>query len=247
MIRDYLTVTGAIDPVALERARMHQVSSGIVPRARGRPLTAVAYVALQELATRIAHRNTGRLLGRPGLDVMARVASDENLHYLFYRTWWPPPSSWTLDRPCGPSNGRSRDFEMPGTGIMGFDPHAVAIANAGIYDLRQHQDQVLEPVLRQWKVWDIEGLGPEGEKARQEIGDFLETLEVAAAASRSARRLGQHARQPAPDPAGAGHDHGARFRALRTRFTGDSRFHSSARATSPAGSAGAVGTCGSQP
>ena len=41
---------------------------------------------MQELATRIAHRNTGKLLeDRLGYEVMARVASDENLHFLFYR------------------------------------------------------------------------------------------------------------------------------------------------------------------
>ena len=31
VMRDYLTVTGLVDPVALERARMHQVSHGVVP------------------------------------------------------------------------------------------------------------------------------------------------------------------------------------------------------------------------
>ena len=50
------------------------------------PLAGVVYVTLQELATRIAHRNTGKVIGdKCGYDVMARVAADENLHYLFYR------------------------------------------------------------------------------------------------------------------------------------------------------------------
>src|SRR5579885_2728387 len=74
VIRDYLTVTRSLDPVALERARMQQVSGGIAPDP---PSSAdgFVYVALQELATRIAHRNTGKLLeDRAGYDVMARVA-----------------------------------------------------------------------------------------------------------------------------------------------------------------------------
>src|SRR3954454_13607389 len=85
VIRDYLTVTRSVDPVELERARMHQVCAGITPS----PPTQVdclVYVALQELATRIAHRNSGKLLERrAGYEVMARVAADENLHHLFYR------------------------------------------------------------------------------------------------------------------------------------------------------------------
>ncbi len=85
VIRDYLTVTRAIDPVALERARMQQVRSGQVPA----PLDiyeALAYLSMQELATRIAHRNTGKMMNdEVGEAIMSRVGNDENLHYLFYR------------------------------------------------------------------------------------------------------------------------------------------------------------------
>ena len=85
VIRDYLIVSGHMDPVALERARMAQVTGGVTPQ----PTTiadAFAYLALQELATRIAHHNTGKALpDGEGYTVMKRVAADENLHYLFYR------------------------------------------------------------------------------------------------------------------------------------------------------------------
>ena len=85
VIRDYITVTHAVDLVALEHARMHQVCGGQVPQPES-AADALAYVALQELATRISHRNTGNLLeDEAGYKVMARVAADENLHYLFYR------------------------------------------------------------------------------------------------------------------------------------------------------------------
>src|SRR3977135_3792717 len=85
VIRDYITVTHAVDLAALEAGRMQQVCGGLVPApvAVADPLV---YVALQELATRIAHRNTGTMLDdEAGYKVMARVAADENLHYLFYR------------------------------------------------------------------------------------------------------------------------------------------------------------------
>jgi acyl-[acyl-carrier-protein] desaturase len=170
VIRDYLTVTRAIDPIALERARMHQVSGGVVPE----PPTAgdgFAYVALQELATRIAHRNTGKLLeDKAGYDVMARVAVDENFHFLFYRDMVKAaievdPSAMVLA-----IERQVRDFEMPGRGIIGFDSHATAIAKAGIYDLKLHHEQILVPVvLRQWGLEALEGLTPEAEEARQRI------------------------------------------------------------------------------
>jgi acyl-[acyl-carrier-protein] desaturase len=177
VIRDYLTVTRSVDPVALERARMHQVSTGITPDP-GTPADGLAYVALQELATRIAHRNTGKLLeDRLGYEVMARVASDENLHFLFYRDLVtaalevdPSTTVIALER-------QVRDFEMPGTGIVNFSHHASAIAKAGIYDLQLHHDQILVPVvLRHWAVEELEGLTPAAEEARSRLVGFIERV-----------------------------------------------------------------------
>lgn len=71
-------------------------------------------------------------------------------------------------------------FQMPGQGMEGFARKSVTIAMAGIYDLRQHCDEVLTPVLRAWKIFDIEGLNAEGEQAREELAAFLAKLDVAA-------------------------------------------------------------------
>src|SRR5258708_34230007 len=73
VIRDYLTVTRALDPVALERARMAQMCAAVVPEPETVP-DGLAYVALQELATRVSHLNTGKLLtARVGLDILTRA------------------------------------------------------------------------------------------------------------------------------------------------------------------------------
>ena len=72
------------------------------------------------------------------------------------------------------------NFAMPGTDIPGFQRKAVEIALAGIYDLRSHKDEVVGPVLRYWKVWDLEGLGAEAEAARDELDRFLADLEAQA-------------------------------------------------------------------
>jgi acyl-[acyl-carrier-protein] desaturase len=49
-------------------------------------LRGLAYVAFQELATRISHKNTGRYSQDPVADrIMSRIAADENLHMVFYR------------------------------------------------------------------------------------------------------------------------------------------------------------------
>ena len=53
---------------------------------------------------------------------------------------------------------------MPGVGIQGFTRKALQMAQAGIYDLRIHHDEILWPLLRHWNLFDLEGLPPQAEQ-----------------------------------------------------------------------------------
>lgn len=182
VIRDYLMVTRAIDPIALERGRMQQVSTGESPEFSDFR-AALVYTTLQELATRIAHRNTGNALDDPaGKAVMSRVAADENLHYLFYRDI----ASAALDLdPSGmvvAMDESVRSFTMPGTGIPDFAKHARLVAAAGIYDYTIFLEKVLKPViLSHWRLPEREGLNDEAEAARDRLLRYLGRLEKVAA------------------------------------------------------------------
>lgn len=195
-IRDYLTVTRAVDPVALERARMVHMSEGFTNSYEG-VLASVAYVSFQELATRISHRNTGKASEDPNCErLLARIAADENLHMLFYRNLLNAAFKLAPDQTMRAVTDVVTTFQMPGTGIEGFTRKAMTIANAGIYDLRLHLDDVLQPVLRQWDVFNMKDLGAEGEKAREELYDFLARMETTASRfveRREARRARQAA------------------------------------------------------
>jgi acyl-[acyl-carrier protein] desaturase len=192
-IRDYLTVSRAVDPVALERARMDHMQAGYVNSHDEEVLHSVAYVAFQELATRISHRNTGKATGDPIAEqLLARVAADENLHMVFYRNLLTAAFDLVPNLAMRAVADVVADFEMPGANIEGFGRKALSIALAGIYDLRQHRDEVLQPVLRQWDVWDRTGLDAEGEKAREQLAAQMDELESQASRfeeKREARRL----------------------------------------------------------
>src|SRR5215207_4189800 len=185
-IYGYLMVTRAVDPVELERGRMHQVSTGEVPEPRT-PVDVLAYVALQELATRIAHRNTGRLLGdSAGYDVMMRVAADENLHHIFYRDLTMAAIELDPSTAVPAIERQVVGFEMPGVGIPDFATHAAAISRAGIYDLTIHHDQILVPVvLRQWGLESLTGLDADAEQSRDRLMARL------AKSERVARRMAE--------------------------------------------------------
>jgi acyl-[acyl-carrier-protein] desaturase len=183
-IYGYLMATRAIDPHHLERCRMAQVSGGITPQPASLQ-EGFVYLALQELATRIAHRATGNMIGDPaGYDVMMRVAADENLHQLFYRDLAAAAIEVDPDGMMCAMEAQVTSFSMPGTGIPGFAEHAKRIAQAGIYDLAVHHEQILVPVvMRQWDVEHIEGLSEVGEQARERL------LKRMAKSGRVAKRL----------------------------------------------------------
>lgn len=197
VIRDWLTVTRAIDPLCLERARMHQMSGGVVPEPETVP-ECLVYVTLQELATRVSHFNTGKLLNDPdGTKIMDRVAADENLHYLFYRGMTDAALEFDPSAVVCAIESQVRTFEMPGTGILGFAAHASAIAAAGIYDFLIHHDKVLMPVvLRHWKIDQLEGLTPEAERARDKALHQIARIE------KVGRHLAERSAEKVKEPVG---------------------------------------------
>jgi acyl-[acyl-carrier-protein] desaturase len=74
-----------------------------------------------------------------------------------------------------------QNFEMPGTMIPGFGRRALAMARLGVYNLRIHAENVIDPLVRHWKVDEITGLSPEGAEAQEAIlaivPDLLERAE----------------------------------------------------------------------
>ncbi|MCX5150862.1 acyl-ACP desaturase [Streptomyces sp. NBC_00320] len=198
-LRGYLHAVRAVDPVELERGRIAHVSRGFTST---HPTLAhgLAYVTVQELATREAHRNTGHACADPhGTRLMSRIAADENLHMVFYRALCADladldPDGFVeafADVVCG--------FQMPGHGIPGFQGRAVRIATAGIYDIAIHRDHVVLPLLRTLRIMERTDLGSMGEQARERLGRYLEVLEDKGRRLAELRsRMGQRRPHPAP-------------------------------------------------
>jgi acyl-[acyl-carrier-protein] desaturase len=139
---------------------------------------ALVYTTLQELATRISHRNTGLLLDDPaGRAVMARVAADENLHHLFYRDLATAAIEVAPSEMVVAMERVVREFAMPGTGIPDFGSRARTMAKAGVYDFAIHHDQILVPIVMiRWALADIAGLNAEAERARDSLVTYIERL-----------------------------------------------------------------------
>jgi acyl-[acyl-carrier-protein] desaturase len=186
-MRDWVLATRALDPWRLEDDRMVQMTTGIVPQAPTLAET-LAYVAFQELATQVAHRNTSQVLDKAlrGKKIMSQIAGDEGLHHAFYRDL----AAAAIER--DPSfmvvaiYRQLRGFRMPGTGIPNFAAHEQAIARAGIFDASQYLNQVVLPTLAAWRLDELENLDDDAKRARERIGRTLGALKRIAASEPTA-------------------------------------------------------------
>jgi acyl-[acyl-carrier-protein] desaturase len=179
-MRDYLVLTRAVDPVALEQARMEHMTNGFATPGNVDAgfLPSVAYVTFQELATRVSHRNTGKACDDEIANrLLQRIAADENLHMIFYRNMCGAALDLTPDQALDAIDLIVENFQMPGAGMPNFRRNGVLMAKHGIYDLRQHLEEVVWPVLRKWKIFERDDFTSRGEQTRERLGLFLERLE----------------------------------------------------------------------
>ncbi|MCG7526236.1 acyl-ACP desaturase [Streptomyces sp. OfavH-34-F] len=185
----YIHATRAVDPVALERARMRYMSAPPRPDdLPSDPLHGLAYVMIQELATRVAHRNTGLHCGESVCArIFARVAQDENLHMVFYRDLYAALLDLIPDRAMAGLWRAVKEFRMPGQAIPGFTAMNARIALAGWYDLAVFHDDVLMPLVRALRIRERTGLGPQGEQHRAALLTHTERLCRAAVRFRERR------------------------------------------------------------
>ncbi|MEE2032125.1 acyl-ACP desaturase [Rhodococcus chondri] len=177
VMRDYLVVTRGVDPVELENARIEHMTNGFGSPNETGMLHSVAYVTFQELATRVSHRNTGLACNDSIADKMLqRIAADENLHMIFYRNICEAALDVAPVQTLDAITEVLENFQMPGAGMPNFRRNGVLMAKHGIYDLRQHLDDVVMPVLRKWRIFERD-FGSAGAQTLDRLGTFLEELE----------------------------------------------------------------------
>jgi acyl-[acyl-carrier-protein] desaturase len=178
VLRDYLTVTRNLDPVVLERGRMSQLQQGYDHDSPD-TLHGLAYVAFQELATRISHRNTGRYSDDPVADrIMVRIAADENLHMVFYRDIIAAALVLEPSAAVCAIVDEVLAFEMPNAGIPGFMRKAADIAKPASTTCGCI-GTVLLPI-RGTGIFELTGLDGAAEEARRRLAEHLDKLELSA-------------------------------------------------------------------
>jgi len=186
-LRDYLVVTRAVDPVALETLRVEQVTRGFSPGQNQQGelfaeslFDSVIYVTFQELATRVSHRNTGKACNEPIADqLLQRVSGDENLHMIFYRDVSEAGLEIAPNQAMKSLHRVLRNFKMPGYTVPEFRRKAVIIAVGGVYDPRIHLEDVVKPVLKKWRIFEREDFTGEAAAMRDDLAMLVGEIEEA--------------------------------------------------------------------
>jgi len=168
-MRAYLLTSRNCDPNMLEDDRMRTVEAGWTGDFDN-IVEMFCYTSAQELATRISHRNAGvKSDDEVAHALMSKVARDENHHFLFYRGVTTELLDQAPNMVLPALNRVLQNFAMPGTMIPGFQRKALSMARLGIYNLRIHAENVVEPLLRHWKIDTITDLDATAAQAQEEL------------------------------------------------------------------------------
>ena len=181
-LRSYLLTSRNCDPYELEDDRLATMATGYNSGVAN-PAALFAYTAVQELATRVSHRNAGKLADdEVAYEIMARIATDENHHFMFYRGVVTAMLREAPSLVLPAIYSVMANFEMPGIGMPKYMRRAVQMAKAGVYNMRVHHDRVLLPLLRDWKIESLDGLTVKAQEVQEKIMAVPAAIDEQAAA-----------------------------------------------------------------
>ncbi len=164
LLNAYLRMTGRVDMRAVEVTVHHLLSSGFNTGSGDEPYSGLVYTSFQERATKISHRNVGRLVNAEGdhnlAKICLRIAGDESRHELFYTRMM----NHVLD--LDPQGGMLAIrgvirglIAMPGKLMYDgkdpdlFDHFAVVAQRTGVYTVRDYAD-ILDHLVKVWHIAD---------------------------------------------------------------------------------------------
>ncbi|HEY7704335.1 MAG TPA: acyl-ACP desaturase [Acidimicrobiia bacterium] len=168
-IRSYLLTSRNCDPRALEDDRLATMETGFDSEITD-PIGVFVYTTAQELATRVSHRNAGKLADdQVAYELMSKIATDENHHFMFYRGAVSAMLEQEPSLVLPHIYEVFASFKMPGVGMPEYFRRAIEMAKAGVYNLRIHHDRVVLPLLRDWKVETLTGLSTKAAEIQQKL------------------------------------------------------------------------------
>lgn len=176
VLRDFLVLTRAVDPVELERVRMTHMTTGYdLPPLH--LLGVLVTAAFEEAASSIRHRNTAALCDDPVAAAIAdRIAADDELQKVFFANLVNAALDLVPDQTVQVIAERMREFRVPVIPLPSDRDSTAELAAAGIYDPARQNELVFAPLIAEWKIAGRE-FGAAGEQARDELVKLSSAIE----------------------------------------------------------------------
>lgn len=175
-LENYLILTRNSNPKELGRLKREIILNGWDGDFAS-PIATMAYTAIQELATVVFYQKVAKKsidYDKSLYELLMRLSKDESLHYAFYNQVIQlylelDPNQVTYIFPI------IREFKMPGQVLNDFEERMKIIEDAG-YGPNQYLDNVLEVLIKRWKISTIQPTSTEGIRAKENILNYIEKL-----------------------------------------------------------------------
>lgn len=175
-LENYLILTRNSNPKELGRLKREIILNGWDGDFAS-PIATMAYTAIQELATVVFYQKVAKKsidYDKSLYELLMRLSKDESLHYAFYNQVIQlylelDPNQVTYIFPI------IREFKMPGQVLNDFEERMEIIEDAG-YGPNQYLDNVLEVLIKRWKISTIQPTSTEGIRAKENILNYIEKL-----------------------------------------------------------------------
>ncbi len=171
LLRDYARESRLFEFGSIDQMQYRYQEAGFTPKWENDPYRLFVYTTLQERATQVSHRNTGRKVSdiEPQLDeILKKIAAEEARHYSFYRSVFQGILKIDPNRALASALKILPAIEMPGLSMPGFSEMSEVIRRRGIYTPWDYK-AIVEEAIRFWKVDVLTGLNDIGQRAQEKI------------------------------------------------------------------------------
>lgn len=156
--------------------------AGFTPDWDKDPYRVFVYTTLQERATQMSHRNTGKAVGdnEPVLKgILTNVAADEARHFTFYRRVFKAILEFDPNRALQSAVAIMPSLAMPGSSMPNFREMADIVRRVGIYGPWDYK-HIVEEAIEFWKIELMTGLNEMGRNAQEKILEIPKRLQSVA-------------------------------------------------------------------
>jgi len=179
LLRDYARESRLFEFGSVDQMQYNYQEAGFTPEWENDPYRLFVYTTLQERATQVSHRNTGKKVAdvEPQLDgILKKIAAEEARHYSFYRGVFQGILEIDPNRALASALKILPAIDMPGLSMPNFREMSEVIRRREIYTPWDYK-AIVEEAIRFWKVDVLTGLNEVGRAAQDKIMSIPKRLE----------------------------------------------------------------------